>query len=256
MYFLRYNTFLKSDFKDWSEQDDQKLLQLVKEHGSKDWVKIASHLEGKNRTQCRNRFHVIYKAYVRDQDQFSLNKLNNSSLQRKRQRTLYTRLENKLGEFLECQKELRLEEDEGGFRKVDLQGFHTTADGVSGSNDLNVTLYGVSFQHQFRLFTFLDQDSPAGAVLFHAQPPRRLAGEQECGKDQIDHCRETRGSSSSDICLRPHEQAWKSDQDVEEEDWRKTPETAGVNLFEIGQDHKSSGSVFPASMVHPRKDQR
>lgn len=130
----RYNTFLRTDFQEWDEDDDQKLLQLVKEHGSKDWVKIANQLEGKNRTQCRNRFQLIYKAYVRDQEQFHLNKLKNSSLQRKRQRTLYTRLEDKLGEFLEAQKEARLEENAEGFRKVDLQGFYTTADGVSKLN--------------------------------------------------------------------------------------------------------------------------
>lgn len=56
----RYNAFLNVTFESWTPRDDYRLLELVKEHGSRDWVKVASEFGGKTRTQCRNRFHVIY----------------------------------------------------------------------------------------------------------------------------------------------------------------------------------------------------
>ncbi len=78
----RYNSFLCVNFDSWTPevvvtlvkvifflitkillQDDYKLLALVKTHGSKDWVKISQELGvgTKTRTQCRNRFFIIYK---------------------------------------------------------------------------------------------------------------------------------------------------------------------------------------------------
>ena len=50
------------NFDSWTPSEDYRLLELVKEHGSKDWVKVATEFgTGKSRTQCRNRFYVIYK---------------------------------------------------------------------------------------------------------------------------------------------------------------------------------------------------
>jgi len=54
----RYNNFLKVNFDSWTPKDDFKLLELVKKHDAKNWVKVAKEFETKTRTQCRNRFYV------------------------------------------------------------------------------------------------------------------------------------------------------------------------------------------------------
>ena len=41
----------------WTEDEDAKVVQLVKELGAKQWSKIASHLPGRIGKQCRERWH-------------------------------------------------------------------------------------------------------------------------------------------------------------------------------------------------------
>lgn len=58
----------------WSEQEDEKLLQLVKKHGPKRWSFIASHLEGRVGKQCRERYlnhldpRINKKAWTEEED--------------------------------------------------------------------------------------------------------------------------------------------------------------------------------------------
>ena len=48
----------------WTKDEDKKLLQLVKIHGTRSWVKVAEQLEHRSDVQCR--YH--YKMLVRDLD--------------------------------------------------------------------------------------------------------------------------------------------------------------------------------------------
>ena len=111
-------------------QDDYRLLELVKLHGTKEWVRISRELGGKSRTQCRNRFNIIYNWYLKDPDNFNLNKMRCSSLQKKRKGEVLSRLETRLTEFLGRQRKEREEESAAGYRRTDLQGYHTTPEGV------------------------------------------------------------------------------------------------------------------------------
>ncbi|KAG2387719.1 hypothetical protein C9374_001313 [Naegleria lovaniensis] len=58
----------------WSEQEDEKLLQLVKKHGPKRWSFIASQLEGRVGKQCRERYlnhldpRINKKAWTEEED--------------------------------------------------------------------------------------------------------------------------------------------------------------------------------------------
>ena len=123
--------YLQAQFNSWKPEDDQKLLQCVKDLGTKDWVGIANRFSDKTRTQCRNRFHTIYKCFLKDQENFSLDKIKASRLlQKKRQTVLFDNLNKKLSAFLKEQSEARAAEEASGFKKPSLMGFHTTPDGV------------------------------------------------------------------------------------------------------------------------------
>ena len=41
----------------WTPEEDKQLLQLVQEHGAKDWRRIAEDVPGRDRAQCRERWH-------------------------------------------------------------------------------------------------------------------------------------------------------------------------------------------------------
>lgn len=40
----------------WSAEEDEKILQLVKEHGLRKWAMVASNLQGRSGKQCRERY--------------------------------------------------------------------------------------------------------------------------------------------------------------------------------------------------------
>ena len=70
--------------------------------------------------------------YLKDPDHFDLKQTRRSTLQKRRQDAIYEQLNAKLSDFLNRQRRAREEETQGGFRKTDLQGYHTTPDGVRG----------------------------------------------------------------------------------------------------------------------------
>jgi myb proto-oncogene protein len=41
----------------WTKEEDQKVIQLVKKHGPKNWSLIAMQLKGRIGKQCRERWH-------------------------------------------------------------------------------------------------------------------------------------------------------------------------------------------------------
>lgn len=45
----------------WIPEEDQLLLQLVNEHGHKNWVLISQHMHYRSSKQCRERFHQTLK---------------------------------------------------------------------------------------------------------------------------------------------------------------------------------------------------
>eukprot|EP00981_Chlorochromonas_danica_P004870 scaffold978_cov172-Ochromonas_danica.AAC.1 len=47
----------------WTKEDDAKLLELVKQHGIRDWNLIASYLPQYNGVQCMNRYNRISSKY-------------------------------------------------------------------------------------------------------------------------------------------------------------------------------------------------
>ncbi len=62
--------------------------------------------------------------------------MRSSSLQKKRQSAIFKRLDQKLSEFLDRQRVLKEEEEATGVRKAELEGYHTTPDGVRIPNQV------------------------------------------------------------------------------------------------------------------------
>ena len=124
----RYNTFLKANFATWTNEENQRLLECVKKHGTKNWTKIAEEVGGsKTRTQCRNRFNSIYRKYLKNPDDFNLSKVKNSSLQNRRQEELHAKLDEQLERFLRAQQAERMREDAQG---VVRSSYHVTPSGA------------------------------------------------------------------------------------------------------------------------------
>ena len=42
----RWNSFLRCEFRAWTPEEDNRLLELVRKHGIKDWVAVAQDLGG------------------------------------------------------------------------------------------------------------------------------------------------------------------------------------------------------------------
>lgn len=59
----RYNNVLKhvNVREHWTEEHDKKLMKLVEQHGTTDWVKIADEMVSHSRTSCRQRYTTIQK---------------------------------------------------------------------------------------------------------------------------------------------------------------------------------------------------
>ena len=57
----RFNTFLKANFENWTEEEDMKLLASVRKRGHKQWKVIANDFQNRTRSQCRHRFFYIHK---------------------------------------------------------------------------------------------------------------------------------------------------------------------------------------------------
>ena len=124
----RYNTFLKANFATWTTEENQRLLECVKLHGTKNWTKIAEEVGGsKTRTQCRNRFNSIYRKYLKNPDDFNLAKVKNSSLQSRRQDELHAKLDEQLDRFLRAQQAERMREDAQGVAR---SSYHVTPSGA------------------------------------------------------------------------------------------------------------------------------
>jgi hypothetical protein len=46
----------KIDKSNWSEEEEQKLIRLVSEHGDKSWTRIAAEMGSRSDVQCRFRY--------------------------------------------------------------------------------------------------------------------------------------------------------------------------------------------------------
>ncbi len=59
----RYSNVLKhvDNFKEWTVEDDIRLMTLTKELGTSDWVNISKHLVHHTRLSCRSRYMTILK---------------------------------------------------------------------------------------------------------------------------------------------------------------------------------------------------
>ena len=57
----RFNTFLKANFENWTQEEDLKLLGIVRKRGTKEWKVIANDFKNRTRSQCRQRFYYIHK---------------------------------------------------------------------------------------------------------------------------------------------------------------------------------------------------
>ena len=133
----RYNTFLKANFENWTQDEDIKLLATVKDKGEKDWVAIANEFKYRTRSQCRQRFYYIHKWYKRSSN-FSLASLpysDNETKQKTKQQELYRKLNQKVEEFLGSHKiqDPQLDEEEMDdtvIAKFHVEKeYHTTPDG-------------------------------------------------------------------------------------------------------------------------------
>lgn len=111
----RFNTFLKANFENWSQQEDFQLLQAVKAKGFKNWKAVADDFNDRTRSQCRQRWYYIHKWYKRSANNFSLKSLPYSEMDTKpkmRQKMLYKKLNDRVDEFLK-QHRVKEESDQG-----------------------------------------------------------------------------------------------------------------------------------------------
>jgi hypothetical protein len=49
----------------WTPEEDLKLMQLVQEIGSRNWMQISKHMQGRNDVQCRYRYHLLLKPHMK-----------------------------------------------------------------------------------------------------------------------------------------------------------------------------------------------
>lgn len=136
----RYQNFLSVSLDSWTKEDDQRLLEAVKELGTKDWVKVAERTPGKSRLQCRRRFFGIYKKFITDPDQFNLGVecyRSRTRTNRSRQERLFERWNLCLEEFLNKYRDVQDQTDEPEPTEDNLPStsepklaFRTTPEGV------------------------------------------------------------------------------------------------------------------------------
>lgn len=99
----RYNNFLRPEFKQWTQQEDRKLLESVQRQGTQNWALIKNDFPNTTRGQCRSRFFKIINIFQKDPDNFDLNTVKESQLQKRRQDQLKENLENDILNFqLRC----------------------------------------------------------------------------------------------------------------------------------------------------------
>jgi len=49
----------------WTEQEDKKILKLIKKFGPAKWAQIARHMKGRIGKQCRERWHNHLKPNIK-----------------------------------------------------------------------------------------------------------------------------------------------------------------------------------------------
>ena len=130
-----------------------KLLQIVKIKGDKNWKTIAKDFPNRTRSQCRQRFHIIFKSFQKFRN-FTLRELHYSdadSRQKKRQDELYRRLYARVSDFLQVHKiknEAFEEIDEEYYVTVPHlrpSDIHETPDGVS---IINLFIYSATYEQK------------------------------------------------------------------------------------------------------------
>ncbi|XP_059093957.1 snRNA-activating protein complex subunit 4 homolog [Tigriopus californicus] len=129
----RYQNVLSADLRSWKKEDDQRLLEAVKELGTKDWVKVAERTPGKSRLRCRTRFFAIYKQFIKDPNKFNLGHGRvPRQVTARRQEKLFHRWKICLEEFLDKYRDIQGLPDqvESPSASEPKSGFRTTPEGV------------------------------------------------------------------------------------------------------------------------------
>jgi len=103
----RFNSFIKCEFKAWTQEEDLALLELVRKHGLRDWVVIANEMEGQwTRAQVRQRFQLIYKNFKKNPamalDNIEYN--DDAGIAKKRQEEVFDKLSKRFEEWKEAEE--------------------------------------------------------------------------------------------------------------------------------------------------------
>jgi len=102
----RWNSFLRCEFKAWSQEEDLALLELVRKHGLRDWVVIATELEGqRTRAQVRQRFQLIYKNFKKN-PAMALDNIvytDDAGIAKRRQEEVFEKLSRRFEEWKEAE---------------------------------------------------------------------------------------------------------------------------------------------------------
>ena len=128
----------------------QKLLEAVRDKGEANWKEVAKDFPNRTRSQCRQRFMIIFKSYKKSTQKFSLHALSydneHETRQKKGHDDLYKRYNARLNDFLRQHKvkneitEKINEESETAHDeavRMSQPEYHITPDGVS----LNLTVW-------------------------------------------------------------------------------------------------------------------
>ena len=108
----RFNSFIRCEFKAWTQEEDLALLELVRKHGLRDWVTIANEMKGQwTRSQVRARFQFIYKNFKKN-PAMALDNIvytDDAGIAAKRQEEIFAALSQRFAEWKAAE-----EEREGG----------------------------------------------------------------------------------------------------------------------------------------------
>ena len=154
----------------------QKLLEAVRDKGEANWKEVAKDFPNRTRSQCRQRFMIIFKSYKKSTQKFSLHALSydneHETRQKKGHDDLYKRYNARLNDFLRQHKvkneitEKINEESETAHDeavRMSQPEYHITPDGVS----LNLFIFFQKFNIYLYQFNFSGQGTRECCAKFH-----------------------------------------------------------------------------------------
>lgn len=175
----RFNSFIRPEFRAWTQDEDHLLLELVRKHGLRDWVSIAKDLKDlydfdRTRHQARQRFQYIYKTFKKSPLMALENIVytDDPGIAKKRQDHIYERLNTCYEEWRNMEKSYQNSHREQQGRYAGSGHIELPNGQVVSNKDLNNFIRYIQ--------TFLPEPEPAKPLApLEAASKRTLPGHEE-----------------------------------------------------------------------------